>query len=284
MSTNQKVGREVFNASLAPARQVDNLVLASADAVVYDIPYDCSYAVVSGTGAFWYKAGTEVLDAVAGVAFTNQPSNDGVEIVSSSSADTTQTITIIGTTTSTDTVVAEDVTLTGTTPVATNKTDWGQILAVKLDAEAAGTVTVREASGNLTIVALAAGTTSAGVVEVESGLATGFVSLVGSGATTKQIGLYDGTTYDSQALSGTTVVLSNSQLDGLTELYVGDLETSVTVTATAGIAAVPAATTTTGRGSFYVPSAMEVNMEGGSSISFVRAGSTSVTISIARYS
>jgi hypothetical protein len=88
-----------------------------------------------------------------GSAFTNQPANDGIEVVSDSALDITQTVTIIGTTTGTDTVVVETVTLTGTTAVSTVKTNWGIVLAVKKSAVTAGTVTVREASANATITA-----------------------------------------------------------------------------------------------------------------------------------
>ena len=90
-------------------------------------------------------------------SFTNQPANDGVEVISSSAADTTQTATVIGTTYGTINVVRETVSLNGVTQVATTKTDWGTIRAVRLSAACAGTVTVREASANATITTLAAG-------------------------------------------------------------------------------------------------------------------------------
>ena len=101
-----------------------------------------------------------------GVAFGNQPANDGVEIGSDSAADTTQTATVIGTTNGTDTVVVESIALTGTTFVSTVKTDWGVILAVKLSASCAGTVTFREASGNAAITTITTGNTAKGVETV----------------------------------------------------------------------------------------------------------------------
>jgi len=177
-----------------------------------------------------------------GSAFTNQPANDGVEVVSDNAADTTQTVTIIGTTNGADTVVVETITLTGTTPAASVKTDWGVILAVKKSAVTLGTVTVREASGDATITAgLTAAVLSVGVTAVAAADQAAYnrvVSLVSDGATTKQIGLQGtntaGTTiYDSQALAGTTAVSSNSQFLTVTEIYRGDLESGRTATETA---------------------------------------------------
>lgn len=175
----------------------------------------------------------------AGLAFTNQPANDGIEVLSSDAGDTTQTVTIIGTTNGTDTVVVETVTLTGTTPVATVKTNWGVVLAVKKSAVTLGTVTVREASADQTITAgLTAAVLSVGVTTVSNTAAFNRVlSMVASGATTKQLG-FQGTNsagtviYDSQALTGTTVAVSNSQFLTLTEIYRGDLEATRTATVT----------------------------------------------------
>lgn len=186
--------------------------------------------------------GPGVVDTTTAVgsAFTNQPANDGVEIVSSDAADTTQTATVIGTTTGTDTVVVESVVLTGATFAPTVKTDWGVILAVKLSASCAGTVTFREASGNATIVTLATTVLSAGVTTVTT--TTAFnkgLALVSDGATTKQLGL-KGTDsagavqYDSQALAGAVPVQSNSSFLSLTEIYRGDIEVGRTATVSAG--------------------------------------------------
>lgn len=177
--------------------------------------------------------------SAAGSAFTNQPSNDGVEVLSSDTGDTTQTVTIIGTTTGTDTVVVETVTLTGTTFVPTAKTNWGVVLAVKKSAATLGTVTVRKATGDATITAgLTAAVLSVGVNTVTNTAAYNrAVSMVGSGATTKQVGL-GGTNsastqiYDSKALTGATAVTSNSSFLTVTEIYTGDLEATRTVAIT----------------------------------------------------
>lgn len=182
--------------------------------------------------------GTSTTSAV-GSAFTNQPANDGLEIISDAAGDTTQTITIVGTTTATDTVVVETVTLNGTTQVATTKTDWGFILAAWVASgtlTAASTVTIREASANGAVTTLTPSITSRGVNTVTS---TSFynrlVNLVCSGSGTKVIGLKgtddDGTViYDAQALAGTAQVQSNTKFQTVTEIYTGDLESSRTVT------------------------------------------------------
>lgn len=182
--------------------------------------------------------GTSTTSA-AGSAFTNQPANDGLEIISDAAGDTTQTITIVGTTTGTDTVVVETVTLNGTSQVTTTKTDWGVILAAWVATgtlTAASTVTIREASANQAVTTLTPSITSRGVNTVTS---TSYynrkISFVASGSTTKQIGFKgtdeDGNTiYDSQACTGATEEQSNSSFVTVTELYTGDLEGTRTVT------------------------------------------------------
>lgn len=186
-------------------------------------------------------AGDEIDTTAVGSAFTNQPSNDGVEVVSSNAGDTTQTVTIIGTTTGTDTVVVETVTLNGTTEVPTVKVDWGVILAVKKSAVTLGTVTVREASADQTITAgLTAAVLSVGVTEVPAADQQAYnriPAINSDGATTKQLGLQGtnsaGTViYDSQALAGATVTPVNVAFNRVTEIYRGDLEVARTATVT----------------------------------------------------
>lgn len=197
-----------------------------------------------GTGTVGSAAGTTMLTTGNGLAFTNQPANDGVEIVSSNAADTTQTITIIGTTNGTNTVVVESKALNGTTVVSTTKTDWGVILAVKLSASCAGTVTVREASADQTITTLATTVLSKGVETVLAANQQAYnvaPTFVASGATTKQIGLggTDSTgaqIYDSAPANGTTAVTANLAFKRVTEVYTGDLESNRTVTLKTGAA------------------------------------------------
>jgi hypothetical protein len=188
------------------------------------------------------SAGTAFTTA-AGAAFTNQPANDGVEVVSDAAGDTTQTITIIGTTTATDTVVVETITLNGTSQVATTKTDWGFILAAFVASgtlTAASTVTLREASGNAAITTLTPAVTTRGVNTVTS---TSYynrkVSFAASGSSTKTIGFKgtdeDGNViYDAQAATGATQEQSNLSFVTVTEIYTGDLESNRTITASPG--------------------------------------------------
>ena len=195
-------------------------------------------AALSGT--------TMKTQAAAGSAFTNQPANDGIEILSDNSADTGIPVTIIGTTNGSDTVVEEVVNTDasdGTTPAASVKTDWGKILAVKAG-EHAGTLTVREASADQAITTLATGTNSVGVVEVTGDAQRAFNKapvIVSDSSTTKQIGLKGAGTdyssqYDSQALTGATEATMNSAFNTVEEIYVGDLESARTITLKVGAA------------------------------------------------
>jgi hypothetical protein len=190
------------------------------------------------------QAATVIKTTGNGLGFGNQPANDGVEVLSSSAADTTQTATIIGTTTGTDTVVVETVALNGTTPVSTVKTDWGFILAVKLSASCAGTITFREASADATITTVLTTVLSKGVELVTAADQQAYnvaPTGVGSGSGTKTIGLQGtnsaGTTvYTSKALNGTTAITFPTALKRVTEVYVGDLETNRTTTIATGAA------------------------------------------------
>lgn len=189
-------------------------------------------------------SGTAIKTTSAGIAFTNQPSNDSVEVLSASAADTTQVVTLIGTTTATDTVVVQTVALNGTTAVASAKVDWGQILAVKLSASCAGTVTIRKTTGPGTITTLTTGVLSKGVETVTTADQQAFnqkPTAVASGSSTKQIGIQgtDATgavIYNSKALNGTTAVTFVSAFKRVTEVYTGDLESSRTAVVAVGAA------------------------------------------------
>lgn len=182
-------------------------------------------------------AASQTTTTAVGIGYTNQPLNDGVEILSSSAADV-QTATVIGTTTGGNVTVVESIVLTGTTFVSTLKVNWGQVLAIKLSSAAVGTITVRKATGDATITTLAPSATSSGVTTVTNTAAYNrVVSVVADGATTKQFG-FGGTNsagtqiYDSVALTGATPIVSNSAFNTLTEMYRGDLEAARTVTET----------------------------------------------------
>lgn len=178
-----------------------------------------------------------------GIGFTNQPANDAVEVVSSSASDVSQVITIFGTTNGTTTVVKEEVTLNGTTPVATTKSDWGEILGVEIKLGtplSVGTVTVREASGDLAITTLSAGTRRSGVYVVAAASQRGFLTTpdaVADGATTKVLGLVGTDSAGTEllaavALSGTTLVHFSSAFRTITKILVGDVEATRDATVT----------------------------------------------------
>ena len=189
-------------------------------------------------------AGTTMKTAAAGTAFTNQPANDGIEVLSDSAADTSLNVTIYGTTNGADTLVKEVVVTDasdGTTPVASTKVDWGLILGVEADAHA-GTLTIREASADQAITTLATGTNSSGVETVTATRAFNKApTIVSDAGTTKQIGLVGTSTayaelLDSQALNGATAVTMNSAFNGVTKLLVGDLEAARACTLAVGAA------------------------------------------------
>ena len=202
--------------------------------------------VYTGVTQAALTSGSDMLAATAGGNFGNQPANDGVEIVSDSTADTTQQITLYGVLNgATTTLVTETLTLTGTTQLDSAYTDWATILGVELDSAAAGTITVREASGNATITTIASGTLTAGVhiptlmnangaipVHDASGASTAAVGLIGDDGAGNEITSVD-------ALNGTTdedhgVV----EFANVTKVLIGAVASSVNVTIRQGFAVV----------------------------------------------
>lgn len=169
-------------------------------------------SMVIYTGVTAALTNTVIVNASAGGNFGNQPAGDGVEVISDSTADVGQTVTIYGTKTgATTTVTTETVTLNGTTQASTTTTTWQNILGVELSAACAGTVTIREASGNATITTISAGDLSAGVVIPSS--TKGYNEVPrhdASGASTAPVGII-GTYYDDSAIS------SVDALNGATE-------------------------------------------------------------------
>lgn len=182
-------------------------------------------------------AQVSLLDATAGGNFANQPANDGIEIVSSAAGDTTQTITLYGTLNGAATVlVTETLTLTGATQVVSSHTDWGALLAARLSAVTAGNVTIREASGNATIIAITAGNLTAGIAAATSSQAYGLIPRHdASGATTDPICVV-GTGVDGAALTSIDTLNGATEEDHgttpfatVTEIYLGALASTVNV-------------------------------------------------------
>lgn len=195
-------------------------------------------AAVAGRCIEWNRGASLIKTTAAGVAFTNQPANDQITVVSDAAGDTTQTVTIIGTTHGGVVVVEETIALNGVAAVDSVKLDWGVILAVKVSAAHAGTITVSEKSGGLAITTLAAGTNSKGVETVtgtDKGACGVIPTVTASGATTKVIGLKTtgvvtgAEVYQAVAANGATAVAFASAAYNVVEVYTGDLEATRTV-------------------------------------------------------
>jgi len=129
--------------------------------------------------------------------------------------------------------------MNGTTFVASTKVDWGLILAVKIAAAHAGTITVREASGDAEIIAIATGTLQAGVVEVAAASqgAHGLIPYIkADGASVKEVGVkYEPATgaadaYGANALNGTNAVALPAAANLVKEIYLGDVATGTAAT------------------------------------------------------
>lgn len=179
-----------------------------------------------------------LVNAKAGGNFANQPAGDGVTVVSSSTADTTQTVTIYGTITGTTTsVTSETVTLTGTTDVDTDITTWQNILAVEISAATTGNIEVSETSGGQAITTITAGTTTAGIETVSATNAYGLIPRHdASGASTAPIALI-GTGVDGSALSVVDALNGTTEEDHattayatVTKAYIGAVASGVNVT------------------------------------------------------
>lgn len=213
----------------------------SANSAVIAPKYICSHKNHIAAASITMKANYGQLETYttgAGAAFTNQPTGDAVEILSTSALDT-MNATVYGTTQGGgDTVSYENITLNGLGVVTTVKTDWGKILAVKVASAANGTITFREASGNLTITTITAGNTTSGVEAITLAGGGNTVEIVADGATTQQIGITGDSNssgdidYDSQTLTGTTALQSNLKFVTVLEVFTGDLEAARTVTIT----------------------------------------------------
>jgi len=189
------------------------------------------------------ELGDAFASACTGTAFANQPTNDGIEVVSDTVGDV-RTVTLYGTTYGTNVVVAETVTLNGTSAVSAVKTDWGYLLgAIASGVHATATITIREASGNATITTITgAAVSSSGVTAVAAGSRDCYdlpVAAVGSNTTTKVVGAIGqdclgNTIYDALTLNNTTSVKGRQGFRHVTHLLHGDLEATRTVTFSVG--------------------------------------------------
>jgi hypothetical protein len=193
----------------------------------------------SGYAGKYQAAQVELLAATAGTGFTNQPANDGIEIVSASAADTTQTITLYGTLNgAATTLVTETLTLTGQTQVVSAHTDWGVLLAARLSASCAGTITIREASANATITAgLTTGVLTIGIAAATLTNCFGLIPRHDASDTTVEPVCLVGTGLDGAAINIIDTLNNTTEEDHgttpfatLVEVYLGGVVATRTVT------------------------------------------------------
>ena len=247
LGDNYIVGLNSRNAAVATGETfhyvTEGLGLATADdAITFGHPIKGGYQGRAIEFVDATLSGSTILAATAGGNAANQPANDIVQVVSSSAGDTTQTVTLIGTTTGTNTIVVQTVALNGTTAVDSVKSDWGIVVAVKLSASCAGTITIRKKTGPATVTTITTGNLSAGVTVLSPTVQAyyQFPTVVASGASTKQAAFQGtdstgATVYDSIPLNGTTAatfaVVSPKRV---TEVYLLDVASATNVTMKVG--------------------------------------------------
>lgn len=164
-------------------------------------------------------AGTTIATG-AGAAFTNQPTSDQFEVLSSNAGDTTQTVTVYYTKTgTTTTVLSQTITLNGTTAVGSTDTTVQQVLGVTKSAATLGTVTVRKKTGAATITTLAAGTLTSGLLTISAGSAyNGIPTLVVDASDTTNVGII-GTGSNDAALSSVIAATGTTKANFGTSVF-----------------------------------------------------------------
>lgn len=178
----------------------------------------------------------------AGVTFTNQPTGDQFEVLSSSASDITQTVTVYYTKTgTTTTILSQTITLTGTTAVASTDTTVQQVFAVTKSAATVGTITVRKKTGAATITTLAPATLSSGLLTISAGSAyNGIPTLVVDAADTANVAILGTGTNDAAlssiiAATGTTkAAFGSTAFKTVTLVMVGAATTARTYTVAVG--------------------------------------------------
>ncbi len=183
-----------------------------------------------------------VIGTGSGGDFQNQPSGDAVEVGSDNDADTTQKVTLYGTRVGQgNTIFTETITLNGTTFVSSTITDWDKILGVEIDNTTSGNITIREASGDLTITTISPGNTQSGIHYItEDSRAFNTKPIVkANGTTSKTIGVVGkgidhNPLTDSTPLNDTNPVTMNQEFNSIEKLLTGDLESTLNATITVG--------------------------------------------------
>jgi hypothetical protein len=233
IGANQDVARidgDMFDAEIGLVN-----VVAGTDLVAGQL----AKAGAGGKAIGFIDAGLKgtVIDSSLGTAFTNQPANDKVDVVSASALDITQEVTIHGTAVSTGAYLTETLTLTGDTAVTTTA-NFATVVGVEIDTACVGAVTVSENSGSLAIVEIAAGDLSAGVVYITDGFAYNKKAAVVASAASSATVLVAHKATDGgdeailpATLNGTTAVELSAVSFEITKLMVGSVASDVTVSA-----------------------------------------------------
>lgn len=209
--------------------------------------YICAHKnhIIAANITFLESYGTIATHTTAvGGGFTNQPLGDSIQVLSSNNvvgedkSPPTRSVTVWGTYTGGgDTLTAEVIAIDGTTAVTSSRTNWQKILGANSDWDPFGTITVRKTTGAATITTFttAAGSGISAVAAADQAGGDRVLDIVPSLSSTKQIGIL-GTTpggainWDSQALNGTATVQSNSEFRAMSNILIGDLENTITVT------------------------------------------------------
>ncbi len=182
-------------------------------------------------------SGTALISTQTGDDFSNQPSSDDIELVSDAAGDTDIEVTIYGTDTS-DEYQTETITTDGsdgTTPV-TSANSYNNLMGAEITSGSpSGTLTLREASGDLEITTLTSGSTSSGIYEpadtrafnvaptaVASGAETGYLVVVGTGTDYS-------TQAESKQMNGSTAVTLASAYNSIDKVCLGDTSADISV-------------------------------------------------------
>ena len=185
-------------------------------------------------------SGTALISAQTGDDFSNQPAGDDVELVSDAAGDTGIAVTIYGTD-ATDAYQTEVITTDGadgTTPVI-SASSYNNIMGAEITSGTpTGTLTIREATGDLAIATLTSGGTTSGIYEptdtrafnveptaVASAGETGYLVVVGTDGDYAAQG-------EAKQMEGATAVTLANAYNTVDKVCLGD--TSVDITASVG--------------------------------------------------
>jgi hypothetical protein len=224
-----------------PVKTSGTVLLVSGEKIDAGKPLKCINLGKAGqhVNADLAASALGALTTKTGGNYGNQPANDKVDVASDAAGDVGQIVTVYGKLQA-GTLDSETYTLNGAATIPGAKA-WANVHAVVVSAAHAGTITVTENSGGLTITTLAPGTNSSGRQTAVDGRAYNIVpKIVASGASTKKVGIRGISTADValseeiQLTGATAVVLANAY-KSITTMDIGDVESAQTVSLTVGV-------------------------------------------------